>query len=245
MIIFGVDKEKIVTIYNPCVIAIKNEKIDEQLFKKGKTIITIGGLKYQKGQWHLIRAFSEVIKTYPNAQLIILGEGEYREYLEMLISKYNIKNNVHLLGFVTNPYDYLIKSDVFVFSSMYEGLGNALMEALACRMPIISTDYECGAREILAPNTPLDKKVKNRIELAEYGILIPVCDGEKYTEKDALTKEELLMAKAIKKLIKDEELLKRYKNKALERSKDFEIDTVTKQWYRLFDTLEEGKNRNV
>ena len=234
---FKINSSKIVTIYNPCVININNEPIDESLFIKGKTVITMGGLKYQKGQWHLIRAFSNVIKEYSDARLLILGKGEYKDYLEELIQSYNIQNNVHLVGFVTNPYDYLVKSDVFVFSSMFEGLGNSLMETLACGIPIISTDYECGAREILAPDTNFSDKVIDKIEYAKYGILVPVCDGKKYNSKDDLTKEELLMAEAIKELLKDNNKMEEYKQKSLTRSKDFEITNIVQQWYKLFQEI--------
>lgn len=235
---FKADSNKVVTIYNPSIINNKdNIKIDDKYFGNGSVAITLGNLKFQKGQWHLIRAFSEVVKNNPNAKLLILGEGEYRQYLEQLIKDLGLSKNVFLLGFVENANEYVKKSDVFVFSSMFEGLGNALMEALSSGVPIISTDYECGAREILAPETDYRKKVVDEIDYCNYGILVPVCDGNKYSAKDSLTKEELLMAKAVDEIINDKELSEKYRNNAQKRSNDFEIENITKKWYELLECL--------
>ena len=76
-----------------------------------------------------------------------------------MICDLNLENNIKLVGFVNNPYDYMKKSDIFVFPSLYEGLGNSILEALACGLPIISSDCECGPREILSPKTDYHIKV--------------------------------------------------------------------------------------
>ena len=70
---FNVPSEKVVTIYNPCVMHLKNEPINNDLFVKGKTLITLGGFKKQKGQWHLIRAMSYVVTKIPDIKLLIFG----------------------------------------------------------------------------------------------------------------------------------------------------------------------------
>lgn len=237
---FGIKAENVTTIYNPCMVK-PNKEIqniaNQEIFVKNKTIINVASLKMQKGQWHLIRAFSEVVKKIPDASLIILGKGEYEEYLKNLVKDYRLEKNVHFLGFVMNPLDYVINSDIFIFSSIFEGLGNALMEALACQKAIISTDYSCGAREILAPNTNCEKKVTDNIDYAEYGVLIPVCDGNKYTSKDPITKEEKIMAEAILNLIGDEKIRKEYEKKTYNRIKDFDINVIVSEWEKLFENL--------
>ena len=234
---FNVKPDKIKTIYNPCIINIKNEEIDKSLFNSGKTVINVGNLKFQKGQWHLIKAFSKVVEKEKDAKLLILGRGQYKDYLERLIKEYGLQENVYCLGFVSNPYDYIEKADIFVFSSLFEGLGNALMETLFCGIPIISTDYSCGAREILAPDTDFRNKVKENIEYAKYGILIPVCDSNINSSEHEITKEEEIMAEAILKLINNKDMQNEYRNKSLERAKYFEINNIVNQWYGFFNEL--------
>jgi glycosyltransferase involved in cell wall biosynthesis len=78
-----------------------------------------------------------------------LGDGRKRSKLERLAIKLNIRNDVHLPGFVINPYAYMSRADLFVLSSLWEGLGNVLIEALALGIPVVSTDCRSGPREIL------------------------------------------------------------------------------------------------
>lgn len=232
---FHINSNKVITIYNPSLVSeYKNEnnivEVDK-LFKNKITLINVARLNYQKGQWHLIRAFNEVIKKMPTAQLLILGKGEEESYLKELINKLNLQDNVKLLGFVNNPYDYMRKSDLFVFSSLYEGLGNSLMEALACGLPVLSTDYECGAREILSPNKKIE--VCDKINYCEYGILVPVCDGKKYSHNDPLSKEEKIMADAIVQVLSDKNKLSEYRKQSIKRSEDFSIDNIVNQWSNI------------
>ena len=234
---FKVKTEKITTIYNPCIIDQDSRAvIDKSLFNEGKTAITLGGLKQQKGQWHLIRAFSKVVAKMPDAKLIIFGRGQYEDYLKSLIHGLNLDDNVKLMGYIIGPYEYVKASDVFVFSSLYEGLGNALMEALKCGVPVISTDYASGAREILAPKTDYSKKTAE-IDYAEYGILVPNFDGKHYDSKDPLTEKEEMMAEAIVRLLSDNDLKMKYRKSATKRAGDFDIEKIAGQWHTLLDNL--------
>ena len=103
---YDVDDRKIKVIYNPCDKDNINNSIDEDIMTKEEIdifnssdniVITAGRLSNQKGQWHLIRAFSEVVKEINNAKLIILGVGEKEEYLRKLIKELKLENNVYLL----------------------------------------------------------------------------------------------------------------------------------------------------
>lgn len=236
---FDIKEDKITTIYNP---SLKIEfgktkmKLDDDFFEND-ICINVARLVDQKGQWHLIRAFSKVILTNPKAKLVILGQGPLDGYLENLVNEYNLNENILMLGFVDNPYDYIKKSKCFVFSSLYEGLGNAILESLVCSVPVISCDCISGPREILAPNTNYKNKVKDKIDYAEFGILVPVFDGVKRSAKEKLTMEEEIMADAIIEFFKKDKFI-HYKAMAEKRSKDFDITEITKQWIEFLEKEE-------
>jgi len=131
------------------------------------TILAVGRFVEQKNFEMLIKAFSMVSKR-KNAQLLILGEGPLRAELENLIFQLGLSNTVHLPGFVDNPYAYMGRSSLFVLSSKWEGFPNVLVEAIACGLPVISTNCSGGSREIL--------------ENGKWGKLVPVNDKDALAE---------------------------------------------------------------
>lgn len=209
---------------------LSDDSMDEDCFK----VITMGRLTKQKGQWHLIRAFSEVVKERPNAKLYILGDGELEVDLKKLAKELGLKENVIFLGYQANPFKYIKKSDLFAFSSLYEGFGNVLVEAMACGTPVISTDCKSGPKEIIAPEIDLDYKI-DEIVYAEYGVLVPICDGVMYDSNSPITHEEKLLAEGIINIQKDSLLRKKYVDKSLERSRIFDIYNISKEWENIID----------
>ncbi len=233
-----VKANKVVTIYNSCDgERLAKLSLGKELseFEDKKYICTMGRLTHQKGQWHLIRAFKEVIKSNPELNLIILGEGELREKLNNLIKDLGLEEKVKLIGYIENPHDVIRNSEMFIFPSLYEGLGNALLEALSCGVPIISTDCNAGPREILAPSTDIKNKAKDKVEIEEYGILVPNFNNDCFCSEIPLNEEEKLLVKAINMLIKDDKLKSTLKEKALKRVKDFSPLEIEKQWIKLID----------
>ena len=113
---------------------------------KLNVVVTVGRLVDQKGQWHLIRAFSEVIKKEPQTVLVIIGEGILKEYLRKLIESCSLEGKVFLAGYSENPFWYNALADTFVLPSLYEGYPNALAEAVCCGTPCIATDVHSGVR---------------------------------------------------------------------------------------------------
>ena len=111
-------------------------------------ILGVGSLSVLKDFQTLIRAFS-IIRSIRDCRLVILGEGPDRERLEFLISQLGLQDDVYLPGFVRNPFPWMLNAKVFVCSSLTEGCPNALMQALACGTPVVSTDCHAGAMEIL------------------------------------------------------------------------------------------------
>ncbi|MFC6920913.1 glycosyltransferase [Meiothermus taiwanensis] len=112
-------------------------------------ILAIGRLTEPKDYPTLLRAFA-LVRTHLNGRLLILGEGELREELAALAQSLGLgDDDFQMPGFVANPFAYLARAAVFVLSSRWEGLPGALIEAMACGTPVVSTDCPSGPREIL------------------------------------------------------------------------------------------------
>jgi len=162
--------KKTVVIYNPVPIDYIRQKSKEPLdFSKlpFKTIthpmiVAVGRLELAKDYPTLIKAFAKLL-TIQIAHLLIIGEGKERKTLQILIEKLSISQYCHLIGFISNPYPYIAKADLFVLSSKWEGFPNVVAEALALRRPIVATDCG-GVREILADG--------------KWGRIVPVGDVE-------------------------------------------------------------------
>ena len=141
-------------VYNPIDIdgvkhKAKKPIFDEIFIKKNKpVIIGIGRLCVQKNFGFLIRSFAKSIQKV-DAYLVIIGEGSERQKLEKLIKSLNLEGSVILMGHKDNVFPYLKRSDIFVLSSLYEGMPNALIEAVALKIPSISTNIKTGPKEIL------------------------------------------------------------------------------------------------
>jgi glycosyltransferase involved in cell wall biosynthesis len=155
----GIPRGRISTVYNPVVgpdiPARAKEPLDHPWFAPGAppVILSAGRLDPQKDFATLIRAFARLRARRP-ARLVILGavnptKPEYTDELRALAARLGIADQVSLTGFRDNPFAYMSRAAVFVLSSTYEGLGNVLIEALACGTPVASTDCPSGPREIL------------------------------------------------------------------------------------------------
>ena len=99
----------------------------------------IAALVPHKGQRHLIEAAHIVVQKLPDVRFVILGEGELREALERLVKEYHLEKHVLLPGFRTDVFGCLKSFDLFVMSSVTEGLGTSLLDAMACSRPIVAT----------------------------------------------------------------------------------------------------------
>ncbi|MGG7200404.1 glycosyltransferase [Clostridium butyricum] len=231
--------EKIGVIYNPLDInyinSLKEQKIEkkyEKIFNnKNYVIITSGRLTYQKGQWYLLRSFKKVLETISNVNLVILGEGELESDLKQMTVNMKIDNNVYFLGFQSNPFKYIKNSDLFVFTSLFEGFGNVITESMACGTVVISSDCKSGPKEILNPSDK--EKLVDDVYLADYGVLIPEFDGKKYDENSSLTKSEEILTKGIIELINNKSLKDEYEKKILDRVTDFDPKVIVNKWCEL------------
>jgi Glycosyltransferase len=214
---FGIKAEKVLVVNNPIDInkieTLSHEKItDDEWFKEDiPIIISVGRLVELKGQRYLIRAFSHVRKEV-KCRLCILGEGPLMNNLQTLVNDLNLSNDVKFLGWKENPFKYIHRSSLFVLSSLSEALPYALIEALACGCPVISTDCNYGPKEIL--------------DNGRVGILTSPFDGHLYNFSDPLTLEELELKNKIVSVLNDEKLRTYYSNNSKKRSKDFSVDKI-------------------
>lgn len=185
----GLPKRRLRVIYNPAlrpeVPALAEEDPHHPWLDDAgpPVIIGVGRLTKQKDFPTLIRAFAKARRDRP-MRLIILGEGEDRESLEALIRDLGVVKDVRLPGFVDNPYAYLSRASTFVLSSAWEGLGNVVIEALACGTQVVSCDCRSGPREIL--------------ENGRFGRLVPVGDYDGMAEAVIRSLDEPLPSEMLK-----------------------------------------------
>jgi glycosyltransferase involved in cell wall biosynthesis len=159
-------------IYNPfnksTVIKLSKKKLNKSVYRNNKTlkILNVGRLVDQKDQMTLLKAIKLVQNKIP-IEVLIIGNGIKKNELQNYIYKNNLKKTVRIINFMNNPYNYIQKCELFILTSIYEGLPNVLLEAQCLKKFIISTRCPTGPREIL-----MDGKVghlfspTNEIELA-------------------------------------------------------------------------------
>jgi len=236
---YGIPNSKLHLVYNPVDVEMVRKMAKEELSEKDEnlfgdpTIINVGRLVWQKGQWHLIRIFSEVVKELSKARLIIIGGGPLSEYLRALIKGLELEGKVHIIGPSLNPFKYIARSDIFCFPSLKEGLPLAIIEALACDVPVLSSDCKSGPREILSPSTYHEPETREP-QFGEFGILMPVPEGKLLDWRNPLTPVERIWAKTITDLFYCKgEALKMYKAKSSNGVKRFDVKLVTKKFLKV------------
>lgn len=193
-----------VVIHNPVFIPDKKAPSAEVLDPEFSWCIGIGRLVRQKGFDLLIDAFSALLRMgSKNWRLVILGEGEQRDALEKQIEDLGLSGQVLIPGEVKNPADYLDQADLFVMSSRYEGFPNVLLEALACRLPVVATDCPSGPGEIIQQNY--------------NGILVEADSTAALTE-------------AMQRLTQSRELRDQLAQNAAKSVSKFGVERIMKQW---------------
>ena len=128
----------------------KYERIEDIKIEKKNLIIGIGRFTRQKNFLLLIKAFKKILIKYPNYHLILLGEGEQEEMLKEEAKKLEIQNKVFFLGYQKNVYKYLLNSDCFILTSLWEDPGFVILEAALSNTLIISSNCPNGPDEILS-----------------------------------------------------------------------------------------------
>lgn len=183
-----------------------NTKSIEEISLNFDYIIAIGQYADNLKQFDkLIKCYSKSILCKKNIHLVILGTGN-EDFLTKVAQENNVENYVHLLGFKSNPFKFLVKSKYLVLSSLNEGFANVLIESLACKTPVIAFDCLAGPSEII-----IDK---------ENGLLVENQNFEKLIE-------------AMNLFIENDELYQYCKKNTLASIQKFSLDTIGKQWLNL------------
>ena len=196
-------KSRSYVIPNPIhVTALKKQKETDD-----RVIATAGRLTGQKNQKILISAMKKVCQVYPQTKCRIYGDGELQNSLQEQINDLQLQAAVSLEGNVADIHERLAQSDLFVMTSEFEGLSNALVEAMMMGLPCISTNYP-GVEELILNN--------------ENGLLVPCGD-------------DTALAEAIIKLIADSAFMERLAQKAKETAEDYRVEVVIDLWRKVIE----------
>lgn len=169
-----------------------------------KKIVTVGRLEPQKDQTMLIKAFSQIHQRFPEYHLEIYGEGSLRRELEDLIRSEKLEDVVFLMGYTKNVLEAISTASLFVLPSSYEGMSNALIEAMAIGLPVVSTDHPIGGARMV-------------INDGVNGKLVPVGD------RDALVR-------GVCEILADERRSAALSRNAVRISQRLDIEKITDEW---------------
>src|SRR5580765_112968 len=175
-----------------------------------RTVIAMGRLVPQKGFDLLQEAFARIATRHPEWSVKVLGKGPLKEQLEAQAESLGLKNRVSFVGAVSDPFPALRAADLFVFPSRFEGFGNALVEAMACALPVISFDCPAGPSDI----------IRHGVD----GVLVPPEDVAG-------------LATAMDRLMNDAAERDRLARRAPEALTRFNLDRVLSMWEKVFEDV--------
>lgn len=171
-------------------------------------VLNVAALVPHKGQRYLIDAFAGVVRKVPDARLVILGQGELQESLTRQVHHHALEKHVLLPGFRTDVLSLMKTADIFTMSSVMEGLGTSLLDAMACARPIVATDTG-GIPEVVVHD--------------ETGLLVPPKDADS-------------LADALVTLLKDEERARRYGAAGYERvHRRFSVEHMVNETVAVYE----------
>lgn len=182
---------------------------------KENRIIAVGRLAYQKNYPMMFRAFRKVSEHFPQYKLCVYGDGPQRSEIEAGIAAIGMEDKIVLAGKSDKIIEEMNRSKLFVMSSDYEGMSNALLEAICVGLPVISTDVS-GASDL--------------IEQGINGFVTPIGDEEAFSL-------------ALEKLLGDEKLMYTMGENNRRKAGDFREDRIVDQWASLITHVVEGGER--
>lgn len=239
---YNIPSEKITTIYNPYnfedILQLGNMPLNENeqnFYNDHFVYVNVGRIMYQKGIWHLIKAFKQVYDRHPEARLVLVGEDLTDGKLTKLIDQLGLWDAVLMTGRTRNPYQYMKNAQCYVLSSLFEGFPNAMVEAMVCGCPIVAADCKSGPREVLYAEPDLSISA-SEVTFADYGILIPELETEECWDADESTVGEQYLAKAISCVVDNEKYAEEASEKAKVRSHEFGYDICGKRFSDIIES---------
>jgi glycosyltransferase involved in cell wall biosynthesis len=216
----GIDPRRVVTVYEGIdlhrVQAEPAANIHAELWlpTHAPVVGAVAALTQEKGHKYLIDAAALVVREVPDARFVILGEGELRPSLERHVRELHLDKHVFLPGFRADILSFIRSFDIFVMSSLFEGLGTSLLDAMALSKPTVASDTG-GIPEVVSHG--------------ETGLLVPPRDAKS-------------LADAIAKLLKDKDRRERMGRAGLERVKRlFSADEMVERTLAVYRDLEQKK----
>lgn len=179
--------------------------------ERKKLIVSSGRLNKQKNHTLLINAFAKIAEKYPDYNLCIYGEGAKRDELRELVRKLGLTQRVSLPGYATNISEKLQEASMFVLSSDFEGMPNALMEAMALGLPCVSTDCGGGGARFL-------------INDGVNGLLVPQKDVD-------------AMAAAMERILSDQEFAEKLGAEAHKLCNTLAPEKIYGEWEKYIESL--------
>jgi len=229
---YGIKKKNIKVIPNS-IETFKEQNINDEWEYGDNTIISLARVCSEKQQNLLVEIFAKVKCRVQDAKLILVGnaEGEYAVSVQRTVQRLGLTRDVIFKGHVNNVKYYLKHSKLFVLLSKVEGFGNATIEALSVGIPVMCMDSPGASREILAPHT----RVKNldKIDFAEYGILVPFVNENVNTSIKSERKE--MICRAIVVVLNNDNLRSNYSKKGKKRAVLFDINRIGKMWDKVVE----------
>lgn len=208
---YRLPRERVVTIHNgiDCS-SFSDLQVEEE--NEGHTILSVGRLSWRKGYKCLIDAIPNILSEYPNAKLLLVGDGSQRTPLQHHVRKLGIENSVHFLGKVSAErlYSLYLEADVYVQPSLYEPFGITILEAMSMRKPVVATRVG-GIPELITNG--------------KEGILVEPGNS-------------LQLARAITNVFSDSSCRRRFGSNARKRvESEFTWDVIAKKTYKFYTNL--------
>ncbi|WP_282085922.1 glycosyltransferase [Aquimarina algiphila] len=231
---------KLKVIYNPHdVDEIQKRSLEEITEKEevallaSNSVLFVGRLSTQKSPWHLIKAFSLVLKNVPDAKLIFIGDGDagVLKHLEDLIEDLGINEQIHFLGRKKNPYKYLVNTKMLALASHYEGTPNVIVEAMCLATPVVSSCCTYGIVELMSLKA---QTVEDKMIEVEAGIITPNLYKDRLGIPDTsdFIDEEYVLAEAIEKVLKSSVYKENLEEKREELLTKFNLEKVASEYLK-------------
>ncbi len=179
--------------------------------ERKKTIVSVGRFVYEKRYEVLLEAFNDIHKKHPEYKLVLYGEGPYRKRYERMIRQYSLEAYVDMPGYTNDSMNVIRDAGVFVLPSLYEGIPNTLIEALAIGVPTVSTDCTPGGPDFLTDH-------------GRRGLIVPVNDSK-------------AMADAVCKIIEDPVLASQLSQRGQEVISLLDKDRISNLWIDFFESV--------